>query len=125
MTKESIRPSEDKTQISFSIRLVDRMYFVAVNTIAFICLEGNTVCLIDFNGKKHVISKTLDAIENAVSAQQFHRINRQMIVNRQAIKDVAAYANQRVVVHLTVPTPEKAVIPRLKIRAFLNWIEKG
>jgi two-component system, LytTR family, response regulator LytT len=125
MEKAPIHNLADKTHISFTIRLTDKMYFVPVDTIAFIYLEDETVYLFDFNGEKHVISKTLEALEEAVSAQQFYRINRQMIVNRQAIKDVEPYANQRIVVHLTVPTPEKALIPRLKVKAFLSWIEKG
>jgi two-component system, LytTR family, response regulator LytT len=125
LTDNVLLEKEQKAQISFSIKLADRMYFVLVENIAFIYLEDERVCLIDFEGEKHVISKTIDALEKAVSAQQFYRINRQMIVNRQAIKDVETYTNQRIVVHLTVPTPENALVPRLKVKPFLSWIEKG
>jgi two-component system, LytTR family, response regulator LytT len=116
---------EKKAQISFSIRQEDRTYFVLVENIAFIYLEDETVCLIDFKGEKHILSKTLETLEKAVSAQQFYRINRQMIVNRHAIKDLETYTNQRIVVHLTVPTPENVFVPRLKVKPFLSWIEKG
>jgi two-component system, LytTR family, response regulator LytT len=125
LTANALLEKEKKAQISFSIRQEGRMYFVPVNNIAFIYLEGETVYLLDFKGEKHVISKTLDALENAIPAQQFYRINRQMIVNRQAIKDVETYPNQRKVVHLLLPTPEDAVVPRAKVKPFLNWIEKG
>jgi DNA-binding LytR/AlgR family response regulator len=125
MEKEAVQEVEKKSQISFSIRLEDRIYFVYVENIAFIYLNEKTVCLMDFKGEKHIISKTLETLESLVSAQQFYRINRQMIINRQAIKDVAPYTNQRIVVHLTVPTPEQTLIPRLKVKPFLNWIEKG
>ena len=126
LTANTLLEKEKKAQISFSIRLKDKMYFVLVDNIAFIYLEGDTVYLIDFKGEKHIISKTLDALEKAIPAQQFYRINRQMIVNRQAIKDVETYPNQRKVVHLTiVPTPEDAIVPRAKVKPFLSWIEKG
>jgi two-component system, LytTR family, response regulator LytT len=125
LTTNTFFEKEKKPQISFSIRAEGRMYFVLVETIAFIYLEGETVFLVDFNGDKHIISKTLESLETAISAQQFYRINRQMIVNRQAIKDVESYPNQRIVVHLTVPIAENALVPRLKVRPFLNWIEKG
>jgi two-component system, LytTR family, response regulator LytT len=121
----TLMTQEKKAQISFPIRLEGRIYFVLVDNIASIYLEGETVYLLDFKGQKHVMSKTLECLEKAVPAQQFYRINRQMIVNRQAIKDVATYPNQRIVVRLTVPTPENAVVPRLKVKAFLSWIEKG
>lgn len=116
---------EKKAQISFSIRQEDRTYFVLVDNIALIYLADETVYLLDFKGEKHYLSKTLETLEKAVSAQQFYRINRQMIVNRQAIKDVETYTNQRIVVHLTVPTPENALVPRLKVKPFLSWMEKG
>jgi two-component system, LytTR family, response regulator LytT len=125
MEKSPIHKLADKAHINFTIRLEGRMYFVPVDTIAFIYLENEMVYLTDFKGELHVISKTLEALEKAIPPQLFYRINRQMIVNRQAIKDVQPYANQRIVVHLTVPTTEKAIIPRLKVKAFLSWIEKG
>lgn len=116
---------EKKTQISFPIRLDGRIYFVPVETIAYVYLEEETVYLVDFNGVKHIVSKTLEALEKAVSSQQFYRINRQMIVNRQAIKDVENYTNQRIILHLTVPTPQRILVPRLKVKPFFSWIEKG
>jgi two-component system, LytTR family, response regulator LytT len=125
MEKSHIHKLADKAHISFTIRLTDKMYFVPVDTIAFVYLEDETVYLLDFDDEKHPIPKTLGSLEKAMPPQLFYRINRQMIVNRQAIKDVQPYANQRIVVHLTVPTTEKAIIPRLKVKAFLSWIEKG
>jgi DNA-binding LytR/AlgR family response regulator len=125
MEREAIQKVENKSQISFSIRLENRMYFVPVDTIALIYMDQKGVCLVDFKGEKHLISKTLETLESLVSAQQFYRINRQMIINRQAIKDVVPYTNQRIVVHLTVPTSEEAIIPRMKVKSFLNWMEKG
>jgi two-component system, LytTR family, response regulator LytT len=125
LTANASFEKENKAQISFSIRLDGRIYFVPVDTIACIYLEDEAVYLLDFKGDKHIISKTLESIEKAVPSQQFYRINRQMIINRQAVKDVETYTTQRIVVHLTVPTPENVLVPRLKVKAFLNWIEKG
>jgi two-component system, LytTR family, response regulator LytT len=120
-----VMEQEKKVQISFSIRLEDRMHFVLVENVACIYLDGTTVYLLDFKGEKHIISKTLEYLEHAIPSQQFYRISRQMIVNRQAIKEVETYANQRIVVHLTVPTPVQALVSRLKVKPFFNWIETG
>ncbi len=125
MEKETTHKLDSKAQISFSIRVADRLYFVKVDTLAFIYLEDETVHLVDFDGNKHLIHKTLEATEKAISAQQFYRINRQIIVNRAAIKDVEVYFNQRISLHLTVPTPEKIIVPRFKVKPFLTWMEKG
>lgn len=117
---------KEKTyQTSFLIRFREKIYPVLVSDIAFIYLENETTYLYSFKGDKHAIFKTLDEIENVVSPNQFYRINRQMIVNRQAIKEVESYFNQRIVIQLTVVTPEQALVPRLKVAPFLSWLEKG
>ncbi len=125
MEKTAIQSIEKKTQISFSIRQADKTYFVLVENIAFIYLKNQMVYLVDFNDNKHLISKTLEFLENVLPSQQFYRINRQMMVSRKAIKNVATHTNQRIVVHLTLPTTQNAIVPRAKIKPFLTWIEKG
>ncbi len=112
-------------QTSFLIRLREKIYPVLVADIAFVCLENEVIYLYTFKGEKHPITKTLDEIENAVPPQHFYRINRQMIINRLAIKEIETYFNQRIVVQLTIPTSEKVLVPRLKVPPFLSWIETG
>ncbi len=118
--------AKEKTyQTSFLIRFREKIYPFLVSDIAFVYLENEVVYLYNFKGEKHTLFKTLDEIENVISPQQFYRINRQMIVNRKAIKDIENYLNQRIVVHLTLPTPERAIVPRNKVTSFLSWVEKG
>ncbi len=112
-------------QTSFLIRFREKIYPVLVGDIAFVYLENETAYLYNFKGEKHPVFKTLDDIENVISPDEFYRISRQMIINRKAIKEIETYFNQRIVVHLTVPTPEKALVPRLKVSPFLSWVEKG
>lgn len=112
-------------QTSFLIRFREKIYPVLVSDIAFVYLENETAYLYSLKGEKHPIFKTLDDIENLISPDQFYRISRQMIINRKAIKEIEPYFNQRLVVHLTVPTPEKALVVRLKVAPFLSWVEKG
>lgn len=112
-------------QTSFLVRFREKMYPVAVADIAFIYVENETAYLYNFKGEKHPLFKRMDDIENVISPHQFFRISRQMIINRQAIKEIEPYFNQRVVITLIVKTPEQALVPRLKVSAFLNWIEKA
>jgi two-component system, LytTR family, response regulator LytT len=117
---------KEKTyQTSFLIRFREKIQPVLVADIAFVYLDNEVAYLYNFKGEKHSIFKTLDEIENVVSPHQFFRINRQMIVNRQAIKDIEGGLNTKTIVHLIVPTPEKAVVPRPKVTMFLSWVEKG
>jgi DNA-binding LytR/AlgR family response regulator len=124
-TLKEVLAEKPAYQTSFLIRFREKIYPVLVADIAFVYLENETAYLYNFKGEKHPIFKTLDEIENAISPDQFYRISRQMIINRKAIKEIEPYFNQRIVVHLSVPTPEKALVPRLKVAPFLSWVEKG
>ena len=125
MKDQTIDKAEHKPQISFTIRAEGKIHFVLVVDIACVYLEEETVYLIDFNGDKHPIAKTINCLENLLPAQEFCHINRQTIINRKAIKETAPYANQRLVLYLSVPTSEPIIVPRLKVRHFLNWMESG
>ena len=116
---------KEPPQTSFLIRFREKMYPVAVSDIAFIALEHETAYLYNFKGEKHPIFKSLDEIENAIPPKQFYRINRQMIVNRNAIKEIEPYFNQKLVVQLTIQTTEQALVSRLKVAPFLSWLEKS
>lgn len=122
--KELLTPQKTY-QTSFLVRFRDKIHPILVSDIAFVHLENETVYLYNFKGEKYSISKSLDDIEALISPNQFYRINRQMIINRKIIKDIETYFNQRVVVQLTIPTPEQAIVPRLKVAPFLTWVENG
>jgi two-component system, LytTR family, response regulator LytT len=123
-TLKEVLTEKPSYQTSFLIRFREKIYPVPVSDIAFVYLENETAYLYNFKGEKHPIFKTLDEIEAAISPDQFYRTSRQMIINRKAIKEIETYFNQRLVVHLTVTTPEKPLVPRLKVASFLSWIEK-
>ena len=125
MKDQTIDKAAHKPQISFTILAEGKIYFVLVENIACVYLEEETAYLVDFSGNKHSIDKTVNCLENLLPAQQFYRINRQTIINRKAIKEIAPYFNQRLVLHLIVSAPEQIIVPRLKVRLFLNWMESA
>ena len=121
--QKEMTANEKSYQSNFLIRLREKIYPVLIADIAVVILENEVVYLYTFKGEKHPVLKTLDEIENAVSPQQFYRINRQMIVNKQAIKEIESFQNQKMAVQLTIATTEQVLVPRLKVAPFLNWIE--
>lgn len=115
--------AEPTLQTNFLVRYREKIIPLPVSDIAFVVLENEVVSLLNFSGEKYRMAKTLDQVEQAVSSKDFFRINRQMMVNRKAVKDIEPYFNRKVVVHLTVPFPEKAIVSRLKVSPFLEWME--
>lgn len=111
-------------QNSFIVRFREKMIPILVEDIAFIYLENETPHVYTFHGEQSAIFKTMDEIEHVINPNQFFRINRQMIVNRKAIKDIEPYFNRKVIVNLSIPVKDKLVVSRLKVSPFKDWIEK-
>jgi DNA-binding LytR/AlgR family response regulator len=116
---------EQRFQTSFLARYKEKMIPVSTADIALAYLENETVFVFNFKSEKYIISKTLEQFEKAVSEQQFFRINRQMIVNRNAIKEIEPFFNRKALIHLTVKFSEKPIVSRLKVTSFLEWIENS
>jgi len=116
---------EKATQSSFLVKFREKMYPVAIRDIAAIALEKEVVYLYTFDKDKHAVFRPIDDIESALNPQIFFRINRQMILNRDAILEMEPFFNRRVIVTLKVPTAERPLVSRLKVPTFLEWVEKG
>jgi two-component system, LytTR family, response regulator LytT len=112
-----------KSKTSFLIRFRGKMIPVPAKDVAVIALENETPYLYQFNKEKHPVFKTIDDIDAQLDSHLFFRINRQMIINRDAIKDIEPFFNRKVIVNLVVPTVEKPVVSRLKVAPFLSWVE--
>jgi len=110
-------------QKSFIVRSREKMIPLLVNDIAFVHLENEIVYVTKFDGNQFAIFKTINEIETAINPHNFFRINRQMIINRLAIKDFEPFFNRKVVVNLTIPIEKKPIVSRLKVTPFIEWVE--
>ena len=115
----------NRTQSSFLVKFREKMYPVAVRDIAAVALENEVVYLYTFNKDKHAVFRPIDDIEAALDPQTFFRINRQMILNRDAILEMEPFFNRRVIVSLKITTAQRPLVSRLKVTPFLEWVEKG
>jgi DNA-binding LytR/AlgR family response regulator len=115
----------NRPRTSFLVKFREKMYPVAVRDIAAVALENEVVYLYTFNKDKHAVFRPIDEVEAALDPQSFFRINRQMILNREAILEMEPFFNRRVIVTLKITTSERPLVSRLKVTPFLEWVEKG
>jgi DNA-binding LytR/AlgR family response regulator len=112
-------------QSSFLVQFREKMYPVQVKDIALVALENEVLYLYTFNNEKHPVFKPIEEVESVLEPGKFYRINRQMLINREAIVAIEPIFNRKVLVKATVATQEKPVVSRLKVTAFLAWVERG
>ncbi|ADB39727.1 LytR/AlgR family response regulator transcription factor [Spirosoma linguale] len=110
---------------SFLVRVRERLVPVAVADIECIAFEHEVSYLYTRKNDKYPLFKTMDEIEAALDPTQFFRINRQMIVQRNAIVAIEPYFNRKVVLTLTAKPADLPIVSRLKVTPFLAWVEKA
>ncbi len=94
---------------------------VSIADIALFHLQDEVVRLVTFGKQQYVVNKNLEELER-LAGRQFYRVNRQGLVNREAIKDVSQDGTRTLVVNLLVPFDEKLTVGRVKAGDFLSWL---
>lgn len=96
---------------------------VQVKDVAYFFLDQTTVHITTLNGQQYHLSGKLDEIEKMLDPVMFCRANRQFLVNRSAITNAERFFARKLVVKLTVNTPETIVVSKAKASEFLHWLE--
>ena len=106
----------------FLIRFGDRFRVVEPKDIAYIhSMEKNTF-LRTREGRDLPLDESLDRLEPQLDPEKFFRLNRQVIVHFQSIKELLAYSKSRVKVIMEPPFGEDAVVSSERSAEFKRWL---
>jgi DNA-binding LytR/AlgR family response regulator len=98
---------------------------IQIKTIAFFLLENEVLYAYSLDNKHYPIFKTLEEIESQIEPNLFFRINRQMLVNREAILEIQPYFKRKLSLKLKIDCKDKSLVSRTKVNSFLEWMEQG
>lgn len=118
---KTIRSDDGKN--SFLVFKNQKYITVQTNQIAFIYIKSTSASIKTLQGEEYDINQPLDHVQNQLSAKQFFRINRQYLVNFNAIKEVEHYFDRKLLVKLVIPSPDKLLVGKEKAPIFLQWLE--
>lgn len=126
---EAIESLLNKTAVhtgkkSFLVFKGTKYIIVPTDTIAFFYIRNEIVTIVNFENQEFGITQSLDEVHNLLSTNQFFRANRQYLINFKAVAEVEHYFSRKLFVKLKVETPEKILVGKEKVTAFLNWLEK-
>ena len=108
---------------SFLVFKNNKYINVLTENIAFFYINYESSAIMCFDKQDYFVTHSLDQIESLLAKKQFFRINRQYLVNFNAIKEVEHYFARKLLVHLMVPTKDKLIVSKEKVRQFLNWLD--
>ena len=106
----------------FLVRVRDRIIPLQRDRIAYCYTSNEKVTACGFDGETYPLDKTLEALQALLPERDFFRANRQFIVARRAVTEIAVWFGSRLTLHLTVDTPERIVISKARVPEFKTWL---
>ena len=119
---EAIRSGEKKYRKRFLVSKGTAYYKLPVEDIAYFFSENRITTAVTFNRQNHVVDFSLEALEEQLDPDTFFRVNRQLIVNIQAIEKIENYFGGKLKVRLNPPFAGEVVVSRLKAMDFKEWV---
>ncbi len=114
--------SQSEALQTILVRYKDRIIPVAMEEIAFFYTYAERVTLTTLDGNTYPVDKTLESLSQQLATDRFFRANRQFIVSRRAVKDVAVWFGSRLALNLTIETPERIIISKARVPEFKRWL---
>jgi len=109
---------------SFLVFKNNKYINVLTENIAFFYINYESSAIMCFDKQEYFVTHSLDQIQSLLPEKQFFRINRQYLVNFNAIKEVEHYFARKLLVNLVVPAKDKLLVSKEKVRQFLNWLDE-
>jgi DNA-binding LytR/AlgR family response regulator len=109
----------------FLIKIGDKFKSITVKEISHFHICERNVFLRDNQRKDYGIDYSLEQLQGILDPRKFFRINRDCVVNIDAVMLMYSYSSSRL--QLTLKNEEKSdifVVSRDKVAAFKKWIDK-
>ncbi len=119
--KLSANQSAERRATSVLVYFQNRVIPIKLEEVALFFIKNESTHLYTFDQKTFPVSKTLDELQQ-LDSNLFYRANRQIIVNRNAVKEAAHHQSRRVTVELNIPFNEIVTISKEKIGHFFDWL---
>jgi len=109
----------------FLVRIGEKYKSIPAGEISHFYINERNVFLNDNQGKDYGVDYSLEQLQSILDPRKFFRINRECIVNIDAITLMYSYSSSRL--QLTLKNREKSelfVVSRDKVTEFKRWIDK-
>ncbi len=117
-----IETSKRDSQRVFLVHYKDKIIPLNIDDVAYFYTSNEKVTASTYSGEKYAIDRTLEMLQGSLPEAEFFRANRQFIISRKAVKDIAVWFGSRLSLNLTVEIPEKIIISKARVPEFKQWL---
>lgn len=118
---ETISNFQNPISKTIIIKYRNRLLPFTFDKIALFYVEVETTYMLAHNGKTYILNESLEELEKKTN-QIFFRMNRQLLVNRNAIADVTDYYPRKLKINLLLPFHKDIFVSREKRSKALSWL---
>ena len=97
---------------------------VRTEEIAYFFTSHKIVFMVDKNGNRHIVDKNLSDLESCFDPNSFFRVNRQFLVNIDAVQRFKLADHGRLILELQPPTSAKIEVSEENARPFKQWLDR-
>jgi len=107
----------------FSVRVGQKIKTFSTTDVGYFKSEGGFTTAYLFDSRSYCLDLSLDALSKEVDPAKFFRINRQMMVSLDAVKDVHIYSTSRLKLDVRPAPGEDVLVSIDKVTPFKKWLE--
>jgi len=108
---------------SFLVFKNNKYINVLTDNIAFFYIKYESPVILCFDKQEYFVNYSLDQVQNLLPEKQFFRLNRQYLINFNAVKEVEHYFARKLLVNPVLPMKERLIISKEKVTEFLRWLD--
>lgn len=106
----------------FTIQVGQHLRLVETNEMECLFSEEKGTYAFTNSSKIYLLEGSMEHIFDQLNKKVFFRVNRQFIVNLNAIKDIVSYTNSRLQLRLNNYNQKEIIVSREKVKQFKNWL---
>lgn len=108
----------------FFVKIGNHYHSVPIDEIECFFIRERATFLKIKSGKNYDVDYSLDQIQKLVDPDMFFRINRNYLININAIQDIYSYSTSRLGVKLNMLDHLDLIVSREKVSDFKNWLDR-
>jgi DNA-binding LytR/AlgR family response regulator len=126
ISEKIIRIARQINTLRYKERLLikkgQQLSYLKTENIAYCFAEGKLCYAVDFNKSKHLLENNLSQLEEQLEPAKFYRINRQLLINIEAVTKVYTWLGGRLKLELTPASEADTVVSRERVIGFKEWL---
>ena len=108
----------------FFVKIGNHFHSLPTDKIDCFFIRERAVFLRTAEGKNFDLDYSLDQIQKRVDPEKFFRINRNFLVNIDAIRDIYSYSSSRLGIKLKMLDHLDLIVSREKVNDFKMWLDR-